>query len=247
MDISKLTPEDLFGDGDSRNEYLRGTNFFFNELVRLNTNIAIVEQVIQFPFELFFIETPTFFRYVIANFMDMSLIIITRLATDNGKDVYTLRWFKNRVVRKLIKPEYKELFQNALKEAKFDKRTHDLLEQARRLRSKYIAHLSREPDPTIPPIDFEDLKILRDRLNSLLEALTPNRAHLFLPFPYYSKVKNRSKSDIEEILDRMAETSHILHMPEKNPVIWRNYYEQLTESEIGQFNFYRKKFGLPEV
>jgi hypothetical protein len=243
MDISKLTPEDLFDDGEPRNEYLRGTNFFFNELVRLNTNIAIVEQVIQFPFELFFLETPTFFRYVIANFLDMSLLIITRLATDSGKDVYTLPHFKNRVMEELVKPEYKEAFQNALKQAKFDKRTHDLLEQARKLRTEYVAHLSRQPDPTTSPIDFEDLKILRDQLNSLLEALTPDRAHLFTPIQYY----NRSKSDIEAILDSLAKTSNILHMPEENPVVWQIQYKRLTESEVSQFNIYRKKFGLPEV
>ena len=53
MDISKLTPEDLFDDGEPRNEYLGGINRFYEELVRLNTTIVVVEQILQFPFELF--------------------------------------------------------------------------------------------------------------------------------------------------------------------------------------------------
>src|SRR5690242_19138903 len=60
---------------------------FWPQLRRLNVNLHIVGKLIAFPFELFAdggkAETP-FFNAVLANFLEMSTLVFTRLLLDES-------------------------------------------------------------------------------------------------------------------------------------------------------------------
>ena len=86
--------------------------FFFSELVDLNTIIYLAEQIVAFPFDLFASrDNQTFFSVVMASFYDSAILTITRLATDQKGDLFTLARFKNKV-RDLVKEEYGILPEN---------------------------------------------------------------------------------------------------------------------------------------
>jgi hypothetical protein len=72
-----------------------------------------------------------------------------------------------------------------------------------------------------------------------------------LPIGYYPEVMRPvdfdSRSDIEELLDNVAEDSPVLNMPERDPDYWSLVSKGYSEQEVETLNRYRVKFGLPEV
>lgn len=235
-------------------EYEKGMEFFYLQLVHLNTTIYIVDRILKFPLRLFVEPDKTiFFNMVVRNFLDAGLLVITRLATDQGDDLYTLMRFKNRV-RELVKPELVNLFDERLRKYRFDKRTTAMLERARRLRNERVGHVKQDVVLGISEgarLNFSELKSLRDALNSLLDALSFNVDHMMLPIPYDPRVQHpvgsNHKPDIEELLDSVALNSALLSLPEKNPIMWKHSRAGWTEAQVGQINYYRRKLGLPEA
>jgi len=254
MDFSELEPREVLHE-EAIPEYERGMDFFYlGQLVPLNANIYIIEQVLEFPFELFVSPEDTiFFRLLVDNFYNTGLLTITRLATDSGKDLYTLLQFKNWVAQQ-VKDEFKEDFQKHLKQAKFDKKTQEMLEKARGLRNTSVAHIKRDlvlGNIEQDRLNFVELKALRDALNVLLKALSFNKERLMLPIQYHLGVVHPagadSRSDIQRILDNIARDSNMLNLPEKNPHHWAAFRKNLSEENLRTINKYRAKFGLPEV
>lgn len=240
-DFSSLT-EDVALEKGSIDEYKKTINFFWDELTKLNMNIFIIKKIFEFPFDLFCpLENKIFFSRVVWNFYENSVLIITKLATDKGRDLHTLRQFKNWV-REQIKEEYKSDFRQKLREVKFDLGTNKIFHKAKDLRDNVYAHFKREKLEQIPIISLSELEKLRDKLNSLFDALLFNAEYdMLLP----SYIENQT--DIETILDLIAKNSELLNMPECFPEDWKYDKENYDEKAIKTINEYRKKFNLPEV
>jgi len=252
-DLSTLDVESVLSEG-ALPEYEKGMEFFYFQLVHLNTTIYIVDKILEFPLGLFVEpDKAIFFNMVIRNFFDAGLLVITRLATDQGDDLYTLTRFKNRV-RELVRPDLVNLFDARLIKYRFDKRTTGMLERARRLRNERVGHVKEDVVLGISEgtrLNFSELKSLRDALNSLLGALSFNVDHIMLPIPYDRRVQHpvgsNHKPDIEELLDSVALKSVLLNLPEKNPSVWKHWRTRSTEDQLSQINQYRRKLGLPEA
>ncbi len=182
-------------------EYKRGIQFFHSHLVELHTNIFILEKVLVFPFRLLAGPDQIFFRQVIINFYDVSILTITRVAADQAGDLFTLPRFKNTVVQH-IKDAHQEPFRKQLREVRFDEETEELLARARAIRNHRIAHITQQ----------------------------------------------FASTDIEQLLDGIADKSRILRMPEQQPEWWQTYrLPSLTDAEKEQINIYRRKFGLTPI
>jgi hypothetical protein len=253
MTFTQLSAHNVLAEG-SLPEYERGMEFFYRELVFLNTDIFIVEQILRFPLSLFATQDNTiFFGRVVDNFLNSGLLIVTKIATDNGPDLYTIRGFRNRLFQ-LVRPEYQTDFRDILRQSRFDQNTEDILGRARELRNGRIAHATQALAFQIPEqdrIDFAELVQLRDALNAQLDALSFNTEHMMLPIPYNSRVERRAggnhSTDIEEVLDAIARNSTLLNMPEQEPQDWSFQRAALTGSQINHLNHYRRKFKLSEV
>src|SRR5947207_1590974 len=124
-------------------EYKRGMQFFHSHLVELHMNIFILEKVLAFPFRLFAGSDQIFFRQVIINFYDVSILTITRVAADQAGDLFTLPRFKNAIVQH-IKDVYREPFLTRLREVRFDEETEELLAKAKTIRNQRIAHITQQ-------------------------------------------------------------------------------------------------------
>lgn len=184
---------------------------------------------------------------VFENFFFTSILIITRITTDQNSDFFTLPQLKNRIRNIMIKDEYVGEFDNRLREKRFDKNTRDLLDKATKLRSEKIAHIKedivfRRTNETI--MYYKDLISLRDQLNELLETISFGLGHLMLPPEYAAE---SSKSDIEEILDLIVKDSYLFNLPEKNLFLWEDSKVNLTQDQIKIINQYRVKFGMNEI
>jgi hypothetical protein len=238
----------------SLSEYESGMSFFYSELVELNVILYLAEKIVDFPFDLFSHPDKTvFFSTVMRSFHDSAVLIITRLITDQKGDLFTFRHFKNRV-RELVTPEFRSSFEARLKKARFDREIDILLEKVKELRRNRIAHTTQDlmtGSILVSRPTLSELKVLRDALNSLLDALSFNVEQTMLPHAYDPNIVHAAdgnhKTDIEEVLDSIAKDSHLLNMPDKYPERWRNRRRQFSEENINQLNFYRRKFGLPDV
>lgn len=131
----KYFPEDFI------THYIRGMNFFHLQLVDLEINLFVLRKIIDFPFHLFTApQENVFFTQVFKNFAQMSVLIVTRIFTDQGAEWFTLPRFKNQVCQKVKEP-FKENLYKRLGNVKFDKGFEELKEKASNIRSEQIAHL----------------------------------------------------------------------------------------------------------
>ena len=92
---------------------------------------------------------------------------------------------------------------------------------------------------------------MRDELNRLFDSLGFDISFMMLPIQYHPDVQHPTgtdpRSDIEIILDKVAQESPVLNMPEKNPRAWGNWKKQFSEEDMEAINTFRKKFELPAV
>jgi predicted DNA binding protein len=236
-------------------DYKDGMGFFYGELITLNTNIFIINKIRKFPFDLFCTpDNRIFFSMVINNFFEYSIIIISRLFKDTGRDCFTLPKFKNKIISLYIRPEYKSNFIERIKEVNFKKLTADILNRIHDLRKKRIAHNLEEfikDTKNIGRINFDELEKLRDCSNKLFDNLSFRIEHIMVPIPYSDKVIHPKdtdpRSDIEKILDSIAKESYFLNMPELDKY-WLEYgKKRITERELKILNEYREKFGYLKV
>jgi hypothetical protein len=249
VDFHQLDPKRVLRE-TAFEEYEKGIGFFFSELVTLNTIIYLAEKILAFRFDLFLSrDDQTFFSVVMSSFYDSAILTITRLATDEGADVFTLRRFKNRVLE-LVQDEYKKDFRSWLRRARFDKQVEELLTKARDLRHHRIGHTTNDfiagRKRVVRP-GISEIKELRNALNSLLDALAFNVEFSKLPIPYDSRVRPQRRTDIEEILDNIARDSAFLNMPEQRPDRWIYRRLRLNTEKLDTLNQYRRKFELPEA
>ena len=257
FDISPLKQEEVINK-DHLEDYKNGMNFFFSELVRLNINIYIINKIREFPSSLFCVpHDRIFLSMALNNFFEYSVVIITRIISDEGEGKFTLRRFKNRIIKDYIKSEYRIALQDRMKSIKIDDNTIKYtLEKLKTLRDKRIAHTIEEfiQNTEIELIEFKELETLINYLNRVFKLLSFNVDYLMLPIPYSDKVIHPkdvdSRSDIERILDSIAKESGYLMMPEelgKWEGLWEKRKEMISEEEISILNKYRKKFGLPDI
>jgi len=239
-------------------DYDNGLAFFYSELITINTNIFIINKIRKFRFDLFCApDDCTFFHMVINNFFEYSLIIISRLFKDTGKDCFTLPKFKNKIISKYIKPEYRIKFKQRIKNLEFQNLTSDILNRIFDLRNKRLAHNLEEyikDIKNIGLINYSELEKLRDCANQLFESLSFGVGHLMLPLPYSEKVIHPKNSDprpdIEKFLDSIVKESNFLNTPErysKYPSVWNAIKNKWDEETLNIFNEYREKYKLPKV
>ncbi len=253
ISIEHLKAETVI-QGSFLSEYQQGMDFFYHELVLLNVNLYIIEKIITFPFHLFIVpENGVFFRMVFENFFYVSLLMVTRLTADHGEGNFTLVRFKNRVM-KYVKNEYRDAQKARLREVRFDKITAEIIERAKALRNERIAHLDEhvalnKAHETL--VFFGDLQKMRDQLNKLFDSLGFDISFMMLPVDYHPDVQHPKgtdpRSDIEIILDKLAQSSPVINMPEENAQAWANWKKQYSDEDIAIINKFRGKFNLPSV
>jgi hypothetical protein len=254
IDLSSLDAGDILNE-TALEYYKRGMDFFYLEqLVPLNVNLYILDKILQFPFALLVDpKEMIFFTRVVDNFIQASVLTITRLATDKGGDLFTITRFKNWVLEN-VRSQHREAVQYRLKQVKFDQATRIMAEKAKKLRDARFAHTKREQVFSLEEqdrLDFSELQRLCDALNALLDALSFNVGRLMLPLPYAPDVRRppdaNSRSDIERLLDGLARTSSLLNLPEKHPEVWAIRRQTLSPEALETINRYRVKLDLPKA
>src|SRR6266567_1802590 len=239
-------------------EYRSGIQFFHARMVDLHLNTYILEKLIAFPLRLFLGPDLFFFRQVILNTFQASVLIITTLASDQGSDTYTLRRFHNKLFRQWLIPEAHPIFQEAFRAAGFSDDIGDLLDRAQRMRDHTIAHvlehevhaLFSETTTKQEWLALSDLLTLREALRRFFQALTVNATYSMYPAGYFDDPSQSggSSTDLKRVLNAIvSQNSSVLRRPEENPDIWQQQRHTLTSAQMRTFNDYRHMVGLPQA
>lgn len=245
LDYRQVLVESAWSEYEKRINYLH-----LEQLVPLNINLYLAEKIISFPFDLFFgREDYFFFRVVVGNIYQVSLLTITRVTEVSKPD--SLLPFKNWVLTQL-KDEYRKPFKQVLRENRFDVQTKDLLHRAVNLRNARYAHIDMNYSSFDRDwLSFGELRNLSDILNSLISVVSFNVERLMVPINYHRSVihplGSDNRNDIERLLESYVRTSYLLNMPEQNPLRWEHHRSSLTDEILAVINFYRGKFGLTQA
>lgn len=254
--LNQLDPSEIL-EPLSIQHYQDGLNLIWQELVRLNSSLFILRKLFDFPSDwILGPEKGTFLTLVKVSLFEHSLLTVSKLTTDTGKDLLLIRRFKNWV-SKHIKEEYKKSFYRSLKENDFDKiiKTLPNKEKVKDIRDNFIAHII--VDENLRPKITEDIEIslgevntICKQLNNLFAVLCFGGERLMVPIDYSPIVQHPvgsdPRSDIEYFLDLIVQDSALFKMPEESPY-WDIEKEHLNPEAINIINEYRKKFGLPEA
>jgi hypothetical protein len=172
---------------DYIDEYTEKIRFFWSELVELNIILYIVEKIFEFPLELFrpnHHSSHLFFGTVMMSFHQTATLIISRLSTDGGSDIYTLFRFKNDLLRHWLTNDGKTTLMERLQEvdeAQIRKMTRQKIRDLRNFRYAHTLIEAFNPGVEVYHPGLEDLKEICTLLNSLFDALTLHTRYGKLP------------------------------------------------------------------
>jgi hypothetical protein len=222
--------------------------YFHDKLSSLHHNVYFVQKIIDFPFDLFVMPYSDYFlKLVIDNFLQMSVLQITKLMTDGGHSARKITKFRT-FMDSAVRDEFKADYRKALAEVRFKPRFHTLVGKAKDLRDKHIAHSAGEP---VAGLSFEEIKEITQELTNLFNAASFDTEYRYLLLAYDPTVQHAAgrdgRPDIERILEGIARDSPVLSEPESNPVAWPHLRSGWSDKKAEQFNHYRRKFGLADV
>src|SRR5258708_11881313 len=135
-----IDTKDVLVDG-VLDQYEKAWTTFFFLLSRLSDNLYLLRRLLAFRFDLFGVGVPgwsAFFICFVSNALEANTLILTRVATDEGSDLYTLHRFKGQL-RAWVRPEHQAAFNARMKKLRFEEATRKLFEKAKLLRDTVIA------------------------------------------------------------------------------------------------------------
>ena len=256
--IPEMPADEVMKDKKALDFYEKVMAFFYSEIREMNTNLYLVEQVISFP-PIFIDEwLPNRFYFLsqfMVNVINMSILTIHKLISDNTRDVVTMTIFQQKLLKEQLKPEYKDYFQNILKQNKQGKEEISYIQnRAREIRNKRLAHLTNDYfqqvfDKTMQQtrLDFLELRDLSYYVNYMFFSFAFGGEYSTLLPECYASVQPNQKTDIEAFLDYIAQNSEILNLPETDPECWQEKRSKLSNEELQNINSFRAKFNLKKV
>lgn len=257
MELEETTPEELI-DSAWLDDYEGQITAVWWELVRLSSDIFILEKIEAFSFELFQPVREPFWVLVSRGLFDSSVMTVWKLAFDRHRNAITLPRLRNGIMEHLQSEEYRSRLRDVLRSVNFDGSLASLERRIRDIRNKMLAHVDFEVHTHSDPLQVEALSLrlselvqLQTTIHSLFRTLCFGRQKAVYPIYYHPDVRHPpgvdSRPDVERLLDCVAKESAVLNMPEQQPEVWPHWRSNLSSEFIETLNQYRRKFGLVEV
>lgn len=226
----------------------------YRELIELNSTIFTLAKIENFPFSLFipFYDDRIFWHITRNALIERVIMIAWRIIIDSDPKALTLRRFRDDI-RKNSHSKGILILEETLKQLDFEQRMSELERKIIYARHNYLAHYNYKLniDLTNPPmnlqLNLDDFKNIIEVVRELFDALCFTHRHSLWLWGYSENYRIQERTDIDKMLDLLAERSVWLKMPEVDPELWEENRAKLSEFQLKQFNLYRAKFGLELV
>lgn len=200
---------DLSSEIAIKNEYRKvyeeEVDIVWQELVKLNTNIFLLEKILAFDFESNVANEPTFWAYTVEALYDASILICWKLLSDqNGFRVSVL---KNAILKQYLKGECVSVFNHSIREVYLDARLKEEKEKLEIARNKQVAHLDLKDKKSVENvvITISELSSLTALLLDYFKIISFSNKSV-LPLQYVPKIgcsAEEQKTDIDFLLEFM--------------------------------------------
>ena len=222
------------------NDYYQSTcNIFHEQIERLYVSKYIVFKIKDYPVkEILFDRDNIAIQLILQNFIDICILIISRLLNDNTSDLLSLYQFKNEILSHIINEELRTKYNQYLKETIKNKEIHSTSLKLKKIRDWTIAHYKRVyfvNNEYIDSINWSDINDLVNYINIFFNALQFNSGFLTMnTIAYHPEItsSNLQRPDIDKIIEKYEDESPIIINLENYPHEWEYISENYNEKEI---------------
>jgi len=237
---------------ERREDYKTLSDVMWDQVVYLRTGCYLLRQIAEFPLKPFTSPDDRWFLAVVHRALYEAVLMgISKLLTDVGPDVVTIRRGRN-IVLEMLKEEFRPSFKAKLKESKLEKSCEDLANRVREIRNGECAHLLEDSVKrgSLPSLDLTELEALLAQVEHLYQPLLFGASATFLPDKYDPEIRAANPpaaTDIERILLLFARESFVVNEPEIKAPWWDDIRTKRSREQIAFMNHWRVKCGLPEA
>lgn len=246
-----LDPEDVL-EPDAVDEYERIQGVVRDDLIRLHTNLEMLNQMREFRWDLF--QGPTgFFQMIRGTLVNHSIVIAYRAWSDYGRggDNITLQNLRNLVMTS-IREEYREAVQDRLREVEPGPRLERVVEGMETIRNRRVGHAGEdwhfdEETRREATVTLNELEELWRRLGEFYNALNFGAQQMFVTIELYAG-DDGTGGDLGYLLQLVAENSNVVAFFDEDPEIWRRLFgEKLSEDDLREVNRVRERANLEPI
>lgn len=227
------------------------------QLIQFNCNIYIMEKIMSVDFGLLGYTTNNFWHLLFASMFETNVMILWRLV-DPKDSTLNMRIIRDRIRANLRNNILKNEFDRLIGKSNYDSCIKQIHDKILILRHNRFGHLQRKwivkKNASFLNYDylpFPSLKEYGNTIGKLFNLLCFDNERMLILLDYNPNVISPSgtdsRSDIELILDLIIENSPFVNMPENQPNYWQHFMKNLSEEEITQMNYYRKRVGKNPV
>lgn len=237
------------------NMYKKNMKTIQFQIVELNTNIFLLNKIIEFPFTIFNQNNSEsiFWENTLKLLFESCVLIIWRVSIESDKKdkILPINKLKSQIYQNLKSQSFKDIFDHEAPSIDFRFKYPKIKQKVEQIRHNLIAHINEKAyglERRVPQygISLSEIEALCKEIDTLFKYLCFKNEIGTLPLSI-SKYVEQGNTDIDHIFDSLVKTSVILHMPENEPDYWPYYKQNFAPKDLEIFNKYRIKFNLPKV
>lgn len=254
-ELAERKPEELFVP-EFAERYKLLHNDIWLRIIRIHGSLYSLEKLDQFQFD--YIYGPynmEFWHLVLDNFFDIAILLLDGLLNDSGPHVYTLRMFKNDIMRAhWLEINKREMLQQTLRERKFNDEIVKISKMVSIIRNNFIAHqlIDKQkcnPNEVPAEMNIKELRKLFNATHSLFGAISFGSSYSTLSIDMMPGTIGGQlrRSCLDTVLDAVLKDSEFVNKPERRGQWWPIDRECMDAERIRIMNELRKRIGLPEA
>jgi hypothetical protein len=236
-------------------EMMRG---IWPHIIALNTNLYLLSKIIAFPFAFLGIDPQPYWTATQRALFDGCILVLWRVVLDTNPAGRTLIHVKNQLFASLQDGRALKALAEVMEEDFPSGWQTAWGAKVEEIRHNYVAHFDfhkhvrpTEEDVKQRALSLSDLKEVQEQVMDLFDVLALGVGFMAIPLEYDPGVRKGAhedqRSDIERLLDSLARESHLVNLPESNPLLWPWELKRMSAEDRDRLNAFRRRFGLSEV
>ena len=238
-------------------QYKKEMNPIHWQLTQFNSNIYIMEKIMNVDFSLLGTTINNFWHLVFASMFETNVMILWRLV-DPSDVTLNMRILRDRIRDNLRDDSLRNEFYSLIGKSNYDSLIDKIHKKVSKLRHNRFGHFQRKwivkESPSLISdkyLPFPKLKEYGKTIGKLFELLCFSHGRELILLDYSPNVIPATGSDprydIEILIDLVIENSPFVNMPEDQLGYWPHFEKALPKKEIELMNYYRKRVGKDPV
>lgn len=246
IDYYQLKPETAINKRSFK-KYTVQIEVFRNELVRLHSNLSLLNQLIEFDVT-FFHGPRALISYLTQILMTDCVLICTRIWKDKPRKSLTLDKFKDWFLKSAIRPEYREIAINQLNLVCPNEKVEGILDSLRGIRHARLAHLDPEMIGGLSdlgaPVSLVEIREVADSLGEIYQAMNLGAHSLLVSIEFIRLNGGLYEGELGDTLARIAVASIWFRDSGDQKGYWDFLMSDVTPEQLEKISEVRKHFGM---